>query len=255
MSRKSRRNRPAEAQGCAPHGTAPRGAAPQPEPDEAGIDRKSLFIVAAAILLGAFIAAAMVYRSVQTGGKERAAAGNPALASAHSPTFGPAEAKVHIVEFLDPACETCAVFYPHVKKLMAANPGRIRLSLRHVPLHEGSEAAVRILEAARAQDRYPQALEAFLASQSSWVVNHRVQANRVSMALGGTGIDMERLAVDMAAPEVARRMEQDIADAKALGVTKTPEFFVNGRPLPRFGLEELQELVRDEVRRAYPAVD
>ena len=28
----------------------------------------------------------------------------------NSPSMGPANAKVHIVEFLDPACETCAAF-------------------------------------------------------------------------------------------------------------------------------------------------
>ena len=39
-----------------------------------------------------------------------------ALASEHSPTPGDPDAPVHIVEFLDPACETCAVFYPHVKR-------------------------------------------------------------------------------------------------------------------------------------------
>ena len=41
-------------------------------------------------------------------------------------------------------------------------------------------------------------------------------------------------------------------DAKALAVTKTPEYFVNGRPLPQFGLKELQALVREELARAYP---
>ena len=44
----------------------------------------------------------------------------------------------------------------------------------------------------------------------------------------------------------------DLGDARALGVTKTPEFFVNGRPMPSFGLEELQGLVREELRDAKP---
>jgi protein-disulfide isomerase len=56
----------------------------------------------------------------------------------------------------------------------------------------------------------------------------------------------------MNTPEVNRRMAQDMGDARILGVTKTPEFFVNGRPLPRFGLDELQTLVQEELRRAYP---
>ena len=55
----------------------------------------------------------------------------------------------------------------------------------------------------------------------------------------------------MKAPEVAQRIEQDRKDAKALDVTKTPEYFVNGRPLPSFGLQQLQTLVKDEVQKAY----
>jgi hypothetical protein len=31
----------------------------------------------------------------------------------------------------------------------------------------------------------------------------------------------------------------------------TPEYFVNGRPLPDFGLAQLQALVRDAVQSAY----
>ena len=54
----------------------------------------------------------------------------------------------------------------------------------------------------------------------------------------------------MKTPEVAQRIEQDRKDAKALDVTKTPEYFVNGRPLPSFGLQQLQTLVRDALRNA-----
>jgi protein-disulfide isomerase len=50
---------------------------------------------------------------------------------------------------------------------------------------------------------------------------------------------------------VIQRIEQELKDAKALKVTQTPEYFVNGRPLPSFGLEQLQTLVMEEVRTAY----
>jgi protein-disulfide isomerase len=56
---------------------------------------------------------------------------------------------------------------------------------------------------------------------------------------------------DMNAPDVAQRIEQELKDAKTLKVTQTPEYFVNGRPLPSFGLEQLQTLVREEVQTAY----
>lgn len=248
MSRKSRKNPP---QPASPPPPAP---ATQPSASATGLmNRRKVFIVAMVALLLAFVSATLFYRSEQARSSQLAAAKNqPALASAQSPSFGKPGAQVHIVEFFDPACETCAFFFPHVKQLMSANPDRIRLSLRHVPFHPGSDLVVRILEAARNQDRYLPLLEALYASQDRWVVNHVVQPDRVWAALGGVGLDLERLRNDMNAPELAQRMAQDMADARVLGVTKTPEFFVNGRPLPRFGLDEFRNLVAEELRRAYP---
>jgi len=43
--------------------------------------------------------------------------------------------------------------------------------------------------------------------------------------------------------QAARAIAQDLDDARILNVTKTPEFFVNGRPLPSFGYDQLKELV------------
>ena len=62
----------------------------------------------------------------------------------HSQTLGSDDAKVYLVEFMDPACETCAAFTPFVKQMMNANPGKIKLVLRYAPFHDllpGSETA------------------------------------------------------------------------------------------------------------------
>ncbi len=40
---------------------------------------------------------------------------------------------------------------------------------------------------------------------------------------------------------------QELADAKALGATKTPSYFVNGKPLQQFGYEQLKELIYSEL--------
>jgi protein-disulfide isomerase len=215
------------------------------------MNRKLVFVASTIVLLVAFAGGALLYQSekVQRWGKV-IGQNQTALASAHSPTIGNADAKVHVVEFLDPACETCAQFYPEVKKLMAANPDKIRLSIRHVAFHNGSEYVVRLLEASRKQDKYWQTLEALLASQGEWAPNHTVQPELVNRAVRPVGLNFEQLAADMKTPEVAQRIEQDRKDAKALDVTKTPEYFVNGRPLPSFGLQQLQTLVRDALRNA-----
>ena len=70
----------------------------------------------------------------------------------HSAVLGAANAKVFIVEFTDPACETCAVFSPIAKRFLATYPEKIQLVVRYAPFHDGSSGAVRVLEAARGLD-------------------------------------------------------------------------------------------------------
>ena len=173
------------------------------------ISRTSLVAVAVAVLVLGLVAAAFLYESDNTESVQaEAAARQAALASQHSPTLGDQGAKVHIVEFLDPACETCALFYPMVKQWMAQMPGEIRLSIRHVAFHTGADYAVRILEASRKQDKYWQTLEALLASQQQWTQHHTVRPDRIGPAIAGVGLNMEQLMVDMDAMDVLRALNR-----------------------------------------------
>lgn len=216
------------------------------------MNRKTLFFGAAVVLLIAFVIGALVYNTEQADHAAQNVVQNPAaLARFHAPTLGAAEAKVHIVEFLDPACETCAAFYPFVKKMMTANPDRMRLSIRYAPFHQGSDEVVAALEAARKQGRYWEALEALLYSQPQWAPHHTARVEFAWPILARAGVDIEQAKRDMRAPEIARLIAQDIADARALNVTKTPEYFVNGRPMPSFGYEQLQKLVQGALMREY----
>jgi len=216
------------------------------------MNRKTLLAGSAVVLGAAILVGTLVYLNTAAPKSAQSTDPNrPGLVQMYSPTEGNAQAKVHIVEFLDPACETCASFYPEVKKIMAANPDRVRLTLRLVPFHRGSDYPIKVLEAARKQGKFGPALEALLSSQSYWAPNHTVQQDYVLTPLEGLGLNMEQLKADMNSPEIARRIEQDLADAKSLKVTQTPEYFVNGRPLPTWGLEQLQALVREEVQTTY----
>ena len=51
--------------------------------------------------------------------------------------------------------------------------------------------------------------------------------------------------------QILEIVRQDMADAKTLGVRRTPTFFVNGKPLPSFGLPQLQTLVEAEIATNY----
>ncbi len=214
------------------------------------MNRNFLAVGLAALVGAAIFAGALMYL---TGNKSGAAARSEAnLVQFYSPTIGNPAAKVHIVEFLDPACETCASFYPQVKQILAANPDKIRLTIRHVPFHKNSDYVIRILDAARKQGKYWQTLETLLANQPSWVQAHVVQPEAALQAVAGLGLNQEQLKTDMEAPEIAQRIEQELKDAKALKVTQTPEYFVNGRPLPTFGMDQLQKLIQEELKAAYP---
>ena len=237
MSRKSQRNR------ATPERPVPQASRP---------NRRGIVIGAVVAALLAVLVGTLLFkgdRSQTSPGTSNA--NHDPLASAQSPMLGDAAARVHIVEFIDPACETCAQFFPLVKQLLAENPDRIRLSIRHVAFHDGSDYPVRLLEASRKQDKYVPTLEALLASQAQWAPHHTVQPDLVLQAIAGVGLNIEQLMLDMNSPEVAQRMEQDRNDAVALKVTATPEYFVNGRPMPSFGLQQLQTLVSEALQSAY----
>ena len=187
--------------------------------------------------------------SQNSAGTQSASVDPSALIRPHSPTEGKPEAPVVIVEFFDPACGTCRMFYPEVKALMAQYPDRIRLVLRYAPFHQGSDKVVAVLEAARRQGKFWPALEAMFAGQDDWASNHTAKVDLVWKYLEPVSLNMEQLAFDVTAPEVQQAIAQDMRDANTLGVSQTPEYFVNGKPLPSFGLAQLKQLVADEVAR------
>lgn len=169
----------------------------------------------------------------------------------HSRILGSPDAKVTIVEFMDPACETCAVFSPLLKQVMAANPGRIKLVIRYAPFHDGADTFVKILEAASKQGKYWETLDAMFTSQAHWASHSNPQPERVWEFLPAVGLDMSRLKTDMNDPEFARRISKDVADAATLNVRKTPGFFVNGRPLEPFSRQNLMNLINEELQTQY----
>ena len=170
----------------------------------------------------------------------------------HSPTLGSDDAKVFIVEFMDPACETCAAFAPFIKQAMAANPGKIKLVLRYAPFHDGADNFVKILEAARMQGKYWETLELMFKTQHIWASHHNYQPERLWEVLPRAGLDIERIKKEMHSPAIAKIIEQDMADVKTLNVQKTPGYFVNGRPLQQFGYKQLAQLIQSELDAQYP---
>tara|TARA_B100000886_G_scaffold319338_1_gene260018 strand:+ start:979 stop:1632 length:654 start_codon:yes stop_codon:yes gene_type:complete len=215
--------------------------------------KRTVFIATAVALIAAFFVGSHVYKSWRVEKLGFMAQDNAeTFVRPYSPTLGSDDAKVYLVKFSDPACETCAAFSPYGKQALEAYPGKIKFVMRHAPFHKGSERVVHILEAAKKQDKFWETLELLYKRQSDWTQNHRVIISRVWPLLTEVGLDVERVRADMNDPEIAKIVQQDLADARALGVRRTPGFFVNGKPLEPFGARPLVELIRSELRIQYP---
>jgi protein-disulfide isomerase len=213
-----------------------------------------IFAVSAVVLIVAFVVGGSYYK-----GKQAEKIGFMAQENAelfvrdHSQTLGSDDAKVYLIEFMDPACETCATFSSFVKKMMNENPGKIKLVLRYAPFHEGADYFVKILEAARKQGKYWETLNIMYSTQRWWASHSNPQPQRIWQFLTRIeGLDVEQIKKDMNDPAIAKLIDQDLADAKTLNVRKTPGFFANGKPLQTFGYQQLQQLVQSELRANYP---
>jgi len=213
--------------------------------------RQSLVLSAIVLMMILFVTATQLYQNQREAETTSLASEEQDLfVPADAPTFGDAAAAVTIVEFFDPACESCRAFYPALKQIMDSHPGQVRLVLRYVPLHQGSDIAVKILEAARRQNRYVETLELMYERQPQWASHHHPRPDLIWSFLPQAGVDVEKARADYADPALDAILERDIAAAETLGVRKTPSFFVNGRPLTTFGYEPLVALVQEELAAA-----
>lgn len=191
-----------------------------------------------------------VSQVVQQSGSALASQTDNRLVRFHSPVFGPSNAPVTIVEFFDPACETCRAFYPIVKDILKQYPNDVRLVIRYAPFHAGSDQVVKLLEAAKRQNKYLPVLEIILASQPQWADHGKPNIELAFRAAQEAGLDIAKAQADAQGSDIDAVLKQDIEDLTALEVTKTPTFFVNGRGLPSFGDQQLLSLVAEEVAKA-----
>lgn len=218
------------------------------------MNRRTLLISTASAAVAIFAGGAALYTGnrpeSETTPTPAASAGT--LVRMHSPVFGPVGAPVTITEFFDPSCEACRAFYPIVKQILAQTGDKVRLVLRYTPLHQGSDEAVRIIEAARKQNRFQPVLEALLERQPEWAVHGAPDIEKAWQIAASAGIDLAKARQDAVTPAIDAVLAQDIADVQANNVEQTPTFFVNGKPLENFSPQGLFDLVKKELEATKP---
>ena len=218
---------------------------------------RNTYVIAgiAVVLIVLFLAATQLYRGEGQPPAVKPASTPPPpidtsiLVRKDSPTLGPLLARVTVVEFLDPECESCRAMHPITKRILREFEGRVRLIVRYMPFHSNSAYAATVLEAAGEQGRYWEMLDILFEHQPEWGDLRTPQPPLILQLAARIGLDMNALERSLSNPDHARKIQRDEEDGKKLGVNGTPTFFVNGTRLQRLGYEPLKALIDKELAR------
>lgn len=158
---------------------------------------------------------------------------------------GNPDGDVTVVEFLDYRCPYCQRAHESVKALLAAD-GDIRLVVKEFPIL-GPESTF----AARAAMAVQRQSEDLYAAFNDAMMTHRgdLSAAAVERIAGEIGADVEKMTVDMEAPEIAENIRRTFALARELEINGTPGFVIGDEIVRGFvPYDQLRELVEDTRR-------
>ena len=154
-----------------------------------------------------------------------------------SPSQGPTDAPITIVEWADFECGFCARAVSILDETLKAYPNQIRLVFKHFPLdsHLHATQMSKLAIAAGNQGKFWPMHAALFAGRGGSVDEAKIRELAVALQL-----DADKLLADMQAPETADRIARDRAQADKLGLKGTPFMVINARrfDFAAFDLEE-----------------
>jgi protein-disulfide isomerase len=144
------------------------------------------------------------------------------------PVAGNANGDISIVEYFDYQCPYCRKLEPELRQVVH-DDGKVRLVLKDWPiLGPASVTAARMALASKYQDKFIQAHDALIGN------NSKLTEPRMTELLAGAGIDMDRLARDLAANATAidAILARNNDQATAFDFKGTPSFIVGKFRVP-----------------------
>lgn len=150
-----------------------------------------------------------------------------AVKTAGSPTQGPANAPVEMVEFSDFQCPYCLAVHATVKQVLEAYGDRLRFVYRHYPLpnHANARPAAEAAECANEQGKFWAYHDRLFADQT------RLNDSGLKSSAADLGLDVEKFNACLDSHKYRDVVDADVRDGNEAGVTGTPAFFINGRVL------------------------
>jgi protein-disulfide isomerase len=140
-----------------------------------------------------------------------------------SPSLGPADAPITIVEFSDFQCPYCARVIPTLRTLMAQYPTQIKWVFKNFPLdfHADSRLAHQAVLAAGKQGKFWEMHDLVFANQGAIKRNDLLQKARL------LNLDIEEFSADMESEGIKNQIESDRKSGAAMGLNATPTFYIN----------------------------
>lgn len=172
--------------------------------------------------------------------------------------FGPADAPVVIVEFVDYQCPYCRKAHEQVvPDLLAKYPDDVRVEIRHLPLeiHPAAAGAARAAISAARQGKLAE-FHAKLFELAGGTGQGGLGFSTFVREAEALGLDVEGFTTDFQGREVSDALLADVLLARRLGVTGTPGFFINGRYLQGSrSVATFATLIDEDLARAKQLTD
>ena len=160
-----------------------------------------------------------------------------------SPTKGPDDAPVTIIELADFECPHCAGAVPMLDAVVLAHPGKVRLVYKSYTLqfHTRGEPAARAAFASGMQGKFWE-MEHLLFERQQHLEDADLERYAQMLKL-----DIAKWKADMQSPAISDRIAHDHKLGEDLKVKGTPTIFVNGRELDIEQDESLEQRVASEL--------
>ena len=213
------------------------------------MQNKKLVGISLLILIVIFSSLVYLYKNSQTHkDTQLLSSSNNSLVRDASVSFGENKKNITIVEFLDPECESCAVFHPIMRKVYKEHYSDIKLVVRYLANHKNSKYAIKILEASREQNKYEEVLSVIFEKQPLWAQHNNEKPELIWTFLAQVeGLNIDKLKEDVKSPKIDEIIDADAKDARILSVKGTPTIFVNEKRLERLSQKDLFDLVESEI--------
>jgi protein-disulfide isomerase len=170
------------------------------------------------------------------------------------PMKGPADAKVTIVEYSDFQCPFCTRGYDTIEKqVLPEYKDKVRFVYKHFPLgfHPWATPAAVAVECVNSQkqdEAYWKLYSYYFEHQKE--VNPQNVKDKAKEALAGTKVDMAKFEQCFDKQETLARVQADMAEGQAVGVSGTPGFIINGRLISGAQpFQNFKSVIDDELAR------